>query len=68
MRTKFIPAIVGRDISDLERQIFSLAVGYGGLGIADPSGTLDKEYLTSNKMTQNLARLILRQDQSLENY
>ena len=68
MRTKFIPAIVGRDISDLERQISSLPVRYGGLGISDPSATSDKEYSTSKKMTQNLARLILQQDQSLENY
>ena len=68
VRTKLIPAIVGRDISDLERQIFSLPVRYGGLGIADPSTTSDREYSTSKKVTENLTRLIIQQDQSLENY
>ena len=68
VRNRFIPAVVGRDISDLERQIFSLPVRYGGLGIADPSATSDREYSTSKKVTENLTSLIIRQDQSLEDY
>ena len=30
--TKFIPAIIGRNISDLERRVIELPLRYGGLG------------------------------------
>jgi hypothetical protein len=31
---KFIPAIVGRDVSKLQREIIALPVRYGGLGVS----------------------------------
>ena len=36
IRDVFIPAVVGRRVSDLERKYLSLPVRYGGLGIANP--------------------------------
>ena len=33
---EFIPAIAGKSISDLERDLFSLPVRIGGLGLCDP--------------------------------
>ncbi len=68
IRHKFIPAIVGRDISDLERDIISLPVRYGGLGIADTSITTDREYATSRKVTGSLTQLIKNQEHSLSHY
>ncbi len=68
IRNKFIPAVIGRDISDLERDIISLPVRYGGLGIADASKTADREYSASRKITENLTKLIKKQEHSLEHY
>ena len=38
IREKFIPAMVGRNISDIERRIFALPVRYGGMGISAHPG------------------------------
>ena len=39
---KFIPAIVGREVSKLQRDLLALPVRYGGLGIANPVQTADR--------------------------
>ena len=36
IREKFIPAIIGRRVSDLERRILTLPIRLGGMGIDDP--------------------------------
>ena len=68
IRQKFIPAIVGRAVSDNERKLLSLPVRFGGLGIADPTETADREYEASCTITEDLANLILRQEQDLSHY
>ena len=50
---KFIPALVGRKISEIERRIFALPVRFGGIGIPDPTTTSDTEYNTSQQPSLN---------------
>jgi hypothetical protein len=68
IRSVFIPALIGRNISDLERQIFSLPVKYGGLGIPNPVQCCEREYTSSQVVTENLTNLIYNQEQDLSNY
>ena len=65
---KFIPAIRGREASNLQRDTLALAVRYGGLGIANPAKTADREYETSRKVTESLTELIKQLETSLESY
>ena len=55
-------------MSDLERQMISLPVRYGGLGIANPVENADREYNASLKITKNLSNLIFHQQQDLTAY
>jgi len=66
LREKFIPAIVGRSVSDKERRFLALPVRYGGIGILNPAETADLEYATSAKITTNLKSLIVNQDRTLQ--
>ena len=62
-----IPAILGRDVSVLEREILELPVRFGGLGMPNPVKTADREYKCSKEITEPLVKLILKQELSLEN-
>ena len=64
----FIPSIIGRKVSDIERQIIALPTRYGGLGILNPVETSKIEYETSIRVTKHLTELICRQEQNFENY
>ena len=44
LREKFIPAIIGRKVSDIERKILALPVRFGGIGLLNPVETADTEY------------------------
>ena len=68
IRHTLIPALIGRQVSDVERQIISLPVRLGGLGIADPTETAEREYEASVKITEDLANLIFLQKQDLSLY
>ena len=68
IRDHLIPAIVGRNVSDIERRILSLPVRMGGLGIQNPVETADTEFHNSSVMTKNLSSLIQNQEQDLVNY
>ena len=65
IRENLIPAIIGRNISDFERKVLSLPVRYGGLGIANPVETCEREYHASKLITEDLAALLYRQEQDL---
>ena len=65
IREKLIPAIIGRHVSDIERQILSLPVRFGGLGLANPTETAHREYEASCIITEDLVHLILNQEQDL---
>ena len=45
-----LPAIIGREISDLEREIIALPVRLGGLGIVSPRGPRAAGQATSGKL------------------
>ena len=62
-----IPAIVGRAISDTEREILSLPLRYGGLGILKPTERAPIEYETSKLISSSLAECIYNQDMNIEN-
>ena len=66
IRHKFIPALLGREVSDIERRIFSLPLRYGGLGISNPVLSADKEYEISIKITAPLSALILSQSTDVD--
>ena len=68
IRERLIPAIIGRKITDLERQMVSLPVRMGGLGIQNPVMTADTEFRNSCVVTENLKTLIVRQETDLTNY
>ena len=68
IRDCFIPALIGRQVSDLERKILSLPVRFGGLGITNPSETANREYLASKRVTADLCGLILQQLQDISLY
>ena len=66
IRELFIPAVIGRKVSDTHRKLFALPVRLGGLGIVNPVEAADKEYQTSIKVTEDLVDLIYHQATSLK--
>ena len=65
LRQKFIPALLNKQVNDLERRIIALPVRHGGLGIQDPSETSDFEYSSSIQITEGLTDIICSQKNSL---
>eukprot|EP00794_Sanderia_malayensis_P006323 gene6323-7047_t len=63
--TKLIPAILGRDISDIERRLIALPLRMGGLGIRDPQETADREFQSSVAITKELKNKICEQTQDI---
>ena len=68
IREDFIPAVIGRKISDLERSIMSLPVRLGGLGISNPSTSSQMEFEASSMITKSLTDIIKNQENTLHNY
>ena len=68
IREKLIPALIGKHVSDVERQIISLPYRLGGLGIQNPVETADQEYATSQEITQDLTQLIIAQDMDITKF
>ena len=64
----FIPALIGRQVSDTDRKILSMPVRFGGIGLANPVETADREYSASKRVTENLSNLILQQNQDISLY
>ena len=65
IRNKFIPALTGREISDIERRIFALPYRYGGLAIRNPVITSEEEFLASNAITAELTKSIVNQQEDV---
>ena len=59
IRSSFIPCLVGRQVSDLEREVLSLPPGLGGMGIENPVKASDRAYKNSRALTGPLVDLIL---------
>ena len=66
IRHSFIPSLIGREISDIERRLIALPTRFGGLGIANPVETADIEYITSTFITDGLTNLIYNQKPSID--
>ena len=58
IETVFIPALVGRSITPLERRIMSLPTRYGGLGICNPAEAAELEYEASKNITAVIQQAI----------
>ena len=68
IRDKFIPAVVGRTVSDIERQILALPVRFGGIGVQNPVKTADIEHSNSVRITETLKNIICNQERNFENF
>ena len=68
IRDIFIPALIGRRITDLERRILALPVRMGGLGIQNPMLTAEIEFRNSFTVTRSLKRIIVNQEINFDNY
>ncbi len=62
LRRNLIPAIIGRKVSDLERDMIALPLRYGGLGIQNPTVIANREFKASLSITKELTHLIYNQD------
>ena len=58
IRNELIPELLGKSVDDKEREIISLPVRFGGLGILNPVQSKDVEYNSSVKTTKDLTHLI----------
>ena len=62
---QLIPAIIGSQVSETERELISLPVRLGGMGIESISSVADEEYFRSKQITAPLAAIIALQGNSL---
>ena len=61
----FLPALLRRDLSPLERDVLSLPARLGGLGIPKPNVECVNAHENSVKLSTPLIRLVLRQEKHL---
>ena len=61
INSRLIPALIGRNIDENYRNIFTLPVRHGGMALENPTKIADREYFNSVKMTELLWKAI--QDQ-----
>ena len=48
-------------MSNQERDLFSLPLRFGGMGIQNPVVTSDSEFMASSAITRNLTDLVMQQ-------
>ena len=68
IKEKLIPAIIGKKVSNLERDLISLPVRLGGLGIQNPLLTAEREFHNSTIITRSLTAMIKNQESDLSQY
>ena len=61
IRAEFIPTLLKRDINDLERELLSLPVRMGGMGISKPTEQCQVAHFNSMYVSTPLVKLITRQ-------
>ena len=66
MREKFIPALIGRKVSDTERRILTVPVRYGGMGIPNPTNAA-QQFKTSTAIIKSLTKIIIQQERDFRN-
>ena len=62
IRHRFIPSLLGREVSDTERRVLALPYRYGGLAIRNPVTTADEEFQASSMITTELTNAIVNQE------
>ena len=63
---ELIPAILGTDtFSPADRELFSLPLRYGGLGMPVLSGIAEEEYLMSKRLTAPLTTIMIMQGNTI---
>ena len=67
IRDQMIPTLVGREVSDAEKQILTLPLRHGGLGLTDPREIAKTEYTHSTQITAKLIAKIYTQNLDLDN-
>ena len=67
IRDTFIPAVIGRKVSDVERRMLALPVRFGGIGILNPTETADMKFDISVRITSELKGIIYNQEANLDN-
>jgi len=60
IRDQLIPALVGREVSDAERQILALPLRHGELSLTDPRETAKTEYEHSTPITNKQPKSTLK--------
>lgn len=66
IRETFLPALLGREVNDLERDLLALPARFGGLGILNPSDQCAHAYAASKALAQPLIELICQQKDDFE--
>ena len=66
IRMTFLPALLRRQVNDLEREVLSMPARMGGLGICKPQVLCVDAHENSKKLSAPLIRLILRQELDLD--
>ena len=66
IRDQLIPALVGWEVSDAEKQILALPFRHWGLGLKDPRETAKTEYEHSTQITDKLTAKIYTQKLDLD--
>lgn len=66
IRQKFIPSLLGREVNDLERELFSMPARYAGLSICNPTKQCDRQFANSEELTAPLLALLVIQERNLD--
>jgi hypothetical protein len=62
IRLLFLPSLLRREVSDLERDLLSLPARYGGLGIFNPTVDCSGSFKDSVVLSEPLVELVLKQE------
>ena len=66
IRMRLIPAILGKEVSDLERSLLSLPAKFAGLGMRNPVEECEKAYERSKALTKPLTKVFVQQDEEFD--
>jgi hypothetical protein len=58
IKDDFLPAVLGQELSELDRTLFSLPARMGGLGMRNPMQTASQAHITSKRATKVISEAI----------
>ncbi len=64
IRQRLMPALFGKELTDLERKVVALPARFGGLGMQDPTEISERAFTNSRQLTAPLVALLLAQSSS----